>query len=88
MTEQALPSRVRQIVAEVFSIPAAEVKLESSPETVENWDSVGHLNLVLALEQEFHLQFSPTQIETMVSVEKIIGYLNGAGQSGKVQSNS
>jgi acyl carrier protein len=36
---------------------------------------VGHLNLVLALEQEFRVQFSPDDIEKMLSVQQILQVL-------------
>jgi acyl carrier protein len=45
------------------------VKPESSPDTIANWDSLQHLNLVLALEQEFNVQFTPEEIEQILSVE-------------------
>jgi acyl carrier protein len=86
MTEPTISFRMQRIVAEVFSIPVDSVTSKSSPETVEGWDSVGHLNLVLALEQEFHVQFSPDDIEKMVNVEKIIHALNGAEQAGTVRN--
>jgi acyl carrier protein len=78
MTEQVTSLRVQRIIAEVFSLPPESVTSESSPQTIQNWDSVGHLNLVLALEQEFHVQFSPDDIEKMVNVGGIMHALNGA----------
>ena len=79
MTERTISFRVHRIVAEVFGIPVDSLTSESSPETVEVWDSVGHLNLVLALEQEFHVQFSPDDIEKMVNVQGIVRALDGQG---------
>jgi acyl carrier protein len=43
--------------------------MQSSPETVPTWDSLQHLNLVLALEQEFRIQFTPEEVEQLLSVE-------------------
>ena len=40
----------------------------SSPETIENWDSMQHLNLVLAIEEKFGLQLEPEDIEQMKSI--------------------
>jgi acyl carrier protein len=61
--------RVRSIFADVFQIPLDEVKPESSPDSISTWDSLQHLNLVLALEQEFLVQFTPEEIEQLLSVE-------------------
>lgn len=56
---------VRSIASDIMGIPAARLTADSSPETVENWDSVQHLNLALALEEKFSLQLSPEEIEQM-----------------------
>lgn len=63
--------QVRGIVSDIFQIPIEQVNLDSSPETIEAWESIQHLNLVLALEQEFGVSFSPEEMATMLSVEAI-----------------
>jgi acyl carrier protein len=67
--------RTRAIVADIFEVPLERVLPESSPDTIETWDSIHHLNLVLALEQEFGIQFSPEEIEQLLSVELIVALL-------------
>jgi acyl carrier protein len=59
----------------VFQVPLDEVQAESSPDTIPNWDSLQHLNLVLAIEQEFNVQFSPEEIEQLLSVELVAALL-------------
>lgn len=56
---------VRGIASDIFGVPAERLTAASSPDTVENWDSVQHLNLVLALEERFSVQLSPEEIEQM-----------------------
>ena len=58
-------SRVREIASDVLQ---ADVTLESSPETIESWDSVHHLNLMLAIEEEYGFQFSPEEMDQAKSV--------------------
>lgn len=60
------------IVADIFEVPLETVTPQSSPDTIATWDSIHHLNLVLALEQEFGVQFSPEEIEQLLSVELIV----------------
>ena len=67
--------QVRRIAADVFKVPVETVQAESSPDTIESWDSLHHLELVLALEQEFGTQFTPEEIEQLLSVELIVGLL-------------
>ena len=70
-----LLDRVRGIAADVLEVPAAKVGPDSSPETIDTWDSVHHLNLVLALEQEFNLQFEPEEIDQMKDIQHILDIL-------------
>lgn len=67
--------RVRSIFSDVFQVPLEQVTPQSSPETVPAWDSLQHLNLVLALEQEFRIQFTPEEIEQLLSVEVVAALL-------------
>ncbi|MGC2445643.1 acyl carrier protein [Candidatus Binatus sp.] len=75
MTNDAILEKVRNIVAEVSEVEVERVSLQSSPDNLEEWDSLAQVNIVLSLEQEFGHQFSPEQIESMVSVEKIVEVL-------------
>jgi acyl carrier protein len=69
-------NRVQQILADIFHIPAEQITSMSSPETIENWDSLNHLNLVLAIEQEFGIQLMPEEIDRLLSVEDIMVLLD------------
>jgi acyl carrier protein len=70
-----LIDRVLRIAADVLEVPAANISLQSSPESLDTWDSVHHLNLVLALEQEFNLQFEPEEIDQMKDIQHIVDIL-------------
>ena len=63
--------KIRQLASDVFEVPLSEILPESSPDTISTWDSLHHLNLVLALEQEFAIQFTPEEIEQLLSIELI-----------------
>jgi acyl carrier protein len=67
--------RVRSIAADVLNIPASRITADSSTESVETWDSVQHLNLVLALEQEFSVQFDPEEIDQMNNIGRVAGII-------------
>ena len=60
--------RVRSIASDIFAVPADAITAESSPETIENWDSMQHLNLVLAIEEKFGVQLDPEDIEKMKNI--------------------
>ena len=74
--------QVVAISSDIFQVPAGRLTGESSPRTLEAWDSVQHLNLVLALEQHFGVQFEPQEMDQMKSIgsisELVESKLNGA----------
>jgi len=65
------------MASDLFGVPANQISNASSPETIEAWDSVQHLNLVLALEQKFNLQLSPEEIEQMKSIGDVTQLIEG-----------
>ncbi len=68
-------NRVRAVFAEVFRIDPAILARASSPDTVQGWDSFGHLELVRALEHEFKITFEVDDIarmETLGQIEEIV----------------
>ena len=72
-----MKERVLEIVSQVMGVPVAEVNEKSSPDTIASWDSLNHMNLVLALEEEFGVQFTDDQIVSLLTVEAMIGALAG-----------
>ena len=53
---------------------------ESIPDTIrqenfEKWDSLKHLNLIIALEEHFNVTFEPAEIIDMTDLEKIISHV-------------
>jgi acyl carrier protein len=71
-----MKERVFQTVSQVLGVPLEQVTEQSSPETVESWDSLKHMNLILALEEQFGVSFTDDEIMSMLSVELILGVLS------------
>ncbi|GCL65932.1 acyl carrier protein [Pseudaquabacterium pictum] len=44
---------LKSVLATLFGIDAAGITDATSMDTVEAWDSIQHMNLVLAIEEEF-----------------------------------
>ncbi|MGA7568186.1 MAG: acyl carrier protein [Terriglobales bacterium] len=64
--------QVRGIASDIFGVPTGKITDESSPETIENWDSIQHLNLVLAIEEKFGVQLEPEDIEQMKNIGAVV----------------
>lgn len=54
-------TRLKGVLADVLKIDASGIGEDTSVDTVESWDSLRHLNLVLALETEFDVSFTEEQ---------------------------
>lgn len=71
--------RLQNLLADVFNIPPAQVTPELSAGAVAAWDSVGHLQAILALETEFGVQFDMERVVELTSVATIQRELEGKG---------
>lgn len=67
----SIVEQVRQIAADVFGEPVTAITPDTSPRTLSSWDSLQHLNLVLALEESFRVQISPDDAEQMNSIAAV-----------------
>ena len=64
-----MDDRLRQTIGGVLGVPAAEISDASSPDTIAAWDSLNHLNIVMALESEFDVSLTPEDALGMRTVE-------------------
>jgi acyl carrier protein len=64
--------KIFDIIAQVMNVPIESITADSSPESIEAWDSLKHMSLILTLEEEFGVQFSDEEIVTMLNVGLIM----------------
>lgn len=63
--------KLKEVMAKVFNVHTETITADASPDTIENWDSLRHMNLVLALEQEFNIEFTDDQVVEVLSYKLI-----------------
>jgi acyl carrier protein len=70
LSERSAPlnEKLVEIVAELFDLDPAAVDDALTPEAVELWDSMNHLRLVSAVEEDFGIKLSMQEIESIRSV--------------------
>lgn len=66
-----MDERIKQVMGAVFSVDPATLNDDASAGTIEQWDSLRQMNLVLALEEEFGIRFPAEQIEELISFKLI-----------------
>ncbi len=64
-----IEKRIIFIMSEVFDINKDTIKDDSSTNNLVEWDSMNHMNLIVALEEEFKCEFDEVDIETMVNFQ-------------------
>ena len=50
-------NRIKDVMSSVFDILKHDIKEDASPDNIESWDSLKHMNLIVALEEEFEVKF-------------------------------
>jgi acyl carrier protein len=63
---------VRSVLADVFGLAPEDIDTDTSKDTVDGWDSVQHLTVVLALEEEFGVQFDDEESVSLVTFPLIV----------------
>lgn len=66
-----MENRIKNIMAAVFEILPADINDASSSDTIDNWDSLNLMNLVVALEEEFDIEFDDQDIVEMLNFKLI-----------------
>lgn len=69
--DNVLP-RVREVFHEAFEIDPQIISLETTPNDVPAWDSVGHLDLASKLERAFGVSFDVDDLMEMENVREIV----------------
>lgn len=56
------------IIRDTFEDEVLEVTADTSADDIEAWDSVAHISLIFAIEEEFGFQFTSGELESMRNV--------------------
>ena len=66
----------RQLLAEALGIQATNLPKDASIETVEAWDSLAHMRIVIAMEEKLGTQIEAAEIVEIASVQDIASILD------------
>lgn len=75
MNDEAILERLQEIMADVFDEDDLVVTRDTTAEDVEEWDSLSHIRLMVAIEREFHVKFTNAEIESLESVGDLVDKL-------------
>ncbi len=63
--------RIKKVMSVVFDVPPESITGNASADTIETWDSLRHLNLIIALEEEFEVTIPDEEVGNMVNYKLI-----------------
>lgn len=63
--------KLNQILSENFKLSLEETSKNYGMKDVNNWDSLSHMNLIVAIEDEFKIQLTGDEIAEMTTFDKI-----------------
>ena len=66
-----IDSSIQNIMSKVFNVEAHVINLESAQDNLDNWDSLRHLDFVVAVEEEFNIIFPIEEIGNLTSFKLI-----------------
>lgn len=62
-----MEDRIKKVMASVFDIKESDIDDNASPDTIQAWDSLHHMNLIVALEEEFNVTFTEDDISNLLN---------------------
>lgn len=72
MTKEEIKIRARAALAKALKVSPDTIADNASQLDLSQWDSVRHMNVVLALENDFDIEFDDTELATLTSLPLLI----------------
>jgi citrate synthase len=74
-----MPPAIEALIASTLNVPVEQVTEDSDMTTLQNWDSLGHINLVLAIEEAYGVVVDEDAVVEITSVRAIREFVERAG---------
>ena len=72
MENKEIYERLNNVFRDVFDDDSITVNENTTSDDIEDWDSLEHINLVVAVEQEFGMKFNMNEVTTMKNVGEMV----------------
>lgn len=75
MENNAIKLRIYSVFEDLFDLEGIALDTGLKRDDVEEWDSLGHIRLLLAIEDEFDIKIQANEMADFKSIESIFQYL-------------
>lgn len=72
MQQQEIYTRLTTILRDVFDDESIVATPKMTASDVKDWDSVNHITLIVAIEEEFGIKFNTAELEKMKNVGQMV----------------
>lgn len=72
MDRSEILAGIQDIIATTLEQPNLQVSMRSKAEDVVGWDSFNHVNIIIAIEERFNLEFRSGEVEKMRAVGDLV----------------
>ena len=66
-----MENRLKNVMSAVFQIPPEAITEQASPRDIQVWDSLEHMKLIVAIEEEFDIKFDYDEIQSLINYKVI-----------------
>ncbi|MDB4042860.1 acyl carrier protein [Gammaproteobacteria bacterium] len=75
MTRNEVLLKLQEIFRDIFDEANMHIENETNAEDIEDWDSLNHVNLITAVEQEFSIRFALGELGELQDVGSMIDFI-------------
>ena len=76
MSRDEVKERLEQVFREVFDDETIVITDDTSAEDIDAWDSLTHVELIVAVEEEFEMKLSAREIVRLKNVGEFISLIH------------
>ncbi len=77
--EEKIYEKLNEIFRDIFDDEEIVVTPETNSDSIEDWDSLEHINLVVAIEKAFNMKFSMDEVTGMKDVGEMVEIIKERG---------
>ena len=77
MKREEILSRLKEIFIDVLDLEEVELTENTSAADIEEWDSLSHIQLIVAIEKAFKIKFTSLEIMKWANVGEMVDSMEG-----------
>ena len=80
MNNNEITARLNEVFRDVFGDSSISVPPSTTSDDIEDWDSIEHINLIAAVEDEFGMRFKMREVSGMKNVGEMMNIIAERGK--------